>query len=120
MGKIKKAKSTGKKSMAKVRGKMTKLVKERKIHASEVAGQIASMHNITKKAAKGILLDIFTIIAQILVQGGVFSHTGFGSFKLTKIKAREVKTPKGQIVTVPTHNKVKFIPSVLLKKNVNA
>ncbi len=118
------------KAKKKIKGKKTTVAKQReeklrvskgtKIHASDVAGQISNQHALTKVKAKGIVLDIFTIIATILQQGGSFSLPGFGSFKRVKVKARTIKSPQtGQSISVPAHNRVKFVSSKGLKESIN-
>lgn len=120
MVKTKKHKKSGKMAVTQVKVGKLKVSKGTKIHTADVAEQIANQHDLTKAKSKGIVLDIFTIIATILQQGGCFSLPGFGSFKRVKVKARTVKSPKtGQVINVPTHNKVKFISSKGLKESVN-
>lgn len=97
-----------------------RVLKGTKIHTADVAEQIANQHDLTKARSKGIVLDIFTIIAAILQQGGSFSLPGFGSFKRIKVRARTVKSPQtGQSINIPAHNKVRFVSSKGLKESVN-
>ena len=49
----------------------------------------------------------------------ILRFVDFGTFKAKKTKAREVTTPKGQIVKVPARRQIKFSAGTEFKKMVN-
>ena len=60
-----------------------------------------------------ILLETLSdvISAELLNTGGEISLPGLGKLKTVRQGSRKVRNPRtGQVINVPSHNKVKFLP----------
>ena len=63
--------------------------------------------------------SLFGIIKASLKKGDDVAITGFGSFKVTKRKAREGRNPRtGEVLTIPAHKAVKFTAGKALKESM--
>ena len=63
---------------------------------------------------------IFKTIGEAISQEDMLIFTGFGTFKTSVSKAREVKTPRGTMVKVPEKRVVRFSPGSELKSKVES
>ncbi len=81
---------------------------------------IASSADISKKAA-GAALEAFTDkVTQELRKGHKITLTGFGTFKVSKRKARQGRNPRtGESIKIPARKVPKFSAGKALKDAVN-
>ena len=64
------------------------------MNKSELVSEIASGAELTKKDAENVLNSITTIIKKTLKGGDKISLTGFGTFEVSKRKARTGVNPQ--------------------------
>jgi nucleoid DNA-binding protein len=74
----------------------------------------------TKKEAQAAVDCIFDSITKALKKEETVAVFGFGTFKVTKRKARKARNPQtGEEITVKAKNVPKFVPGKALKEAVN-
>jgi len=90
------------------------------MNKSQFLTHIATNHNCTKAEASRIV-DIFTTaVTDILAKGEDISLVGFGSFVVSKIKARAGRNPQtGQIIQIAAYNQPRFKAGKKLKDSCN-
>ena len=66
-------------------------------------------------AADKTLKTVLETIGEAISQEDNLVFVGFGTFKTTISKAKQVKTPRGTMVDVPEKRLVRFSPGVELK-----
>lgn len=73
------------------------------------------------KAASGEVVDaFFEIIGEALSQGEKVHLIGFGTFGITRAKARNILHPQtGEVIQLPASRRPKFTAGVNLKSAVN-
>ena len=77
----------------------------------DLIDRVAQEFGLKKKDAEAIVKFIFQEIAKTVKNGERVSIQGFGAFELKELKERRVRNPRmGEIVRVPTREKVVFIP----------
>ena len=75
---------------------------------------------ISKKQTGEMLEHFFRMIEVTLQQGSEIKFPGFGSFKISKVKAKTVTNPQNkQKMDIQAYNRVRFIPGKKLKDAVN-
>ena len=86
---------------------------------AELVAQMAKEANISKAAA-GRTLDSFTgSVTKALRKGNKVTLVGFGTFSVTKRKARKGRNPQtGEIIKIKAKKVVKFSPGAGLRKSV--
>ena len=73
----------------------------------------------TKKEAKAAVDCIFDSITKALKKKDSVTLVGFGTFKVTKRKARKGKNPQtGETIKIKARNTPKFVPGKALKEAV--
>ena len=89
------------------------------MNKSELTVKMAKDANISKAAA-GRSLDSFTdSVTKALKKGGKVTLVGFGTFSVSKRKARKGRNPQtGKIIKIKAKKVVKFSPGAGLKKSV--
>ena len=87
---------------------------------AELIEAIASGADITKTAA-ALMLDAYVeAVSKELKKGGKISLVGFGTFSVSKRKAREGRNPKtGETIKIPAKKVVKFKPGKELADKVS-
>jgi len=76
--------------------------------------------NLTKKESTQAVDSIFTAIINALKKGDDASFVGFGSFKISKRKAREGRNPKtGAVIKIAAMDLPRFSPGKHFKEAVN-
>ncbi len=86
---------------------------------AELMEQMAKDANISKAAA-GRALDSFTgTVAKALKKGGKVTLVGFGTFSVTKRKARKGRNPQtGETIKIKAGQSVRFKAGATLKKSI--
>lgn len=84
---------------------------------AELIDAVAGDAGLTKKEAEAALSSIFDSISNAVAKSGSFSLVGFGTFKLTKRKARKGRNPRtGETIKIKASKSVSFKPSSKLKE----
>ena len=87
---------------------------------SELMEVVAQKAHLTKKAAKEAVEVLFAEISRVLKKGEKVTISGFGTFKLTKVKdKRGRKSPSDATPIVhKAHRVIRFAVAKSLKKEV--
>lgn len=73
----------------------------------------------TKKEAQAVVESIFSSITKALKKKDSVTLVGFGTFKVSKRKARKGKNPRtGETINIKARNTPKFVPGKALKEAV--
>jgi len=73
----------------------------------------------SQKEAQRALESLLSAIRDTLKKGDSVSLTGFGTFKVSKRKARKGRNPQtGEEIKIPSKNVVRFLPGKHLKDAV--
>ena len=93
---------------------------ENKITLTDLTGLLAGQAELTNSESELFLKTFFDLIAETLSNDDLVKIKNFGTFKLTRIQAREsVDVNSGEKIEIPAHNRVSFVPSTVLKELVN-
>lgn len=91
------------------------------VSKKELVEMLAQKSCITKKDAEENLNNVLAVFTEVLAKKSDISLFGFGSFKITKRKARVGKNPStGESLKIPAKTVVSFKPAKVLKEKVNA
>ena len=91
-----------------------------RIAIQELASVLAGKNGMTKLMAHDFVTTFFTVIQSGLETDGLVKVKGLGTFKITSVDAREsVNVNTGERVFIDGHQKISFIPDVLMKEMVN-
>jgi DNA-binding protein HU-beta len=71
-------------------------------------------------SAEKSLNIVFKTIGEAITKEDVLTFVGFGTFKASISKAREVKTPRGTMVKVPKKRLIRFSPGSDLKSKADS
>ena len=89
------------------------------MNKADLIGEVAKLVD-TKKEAQAAVDCIFDSITKALKKEDAVSVFGFGTFKVTKRKARKARNPQtGEEITIKAKNVPKFVPAKALKEAVN-
>ncbi len=89
------------------------------MNKEDLVNQVAKVMN-TKKEAQAAVDCIFSSITKALKKKDTVSLVGFGSFKVSKRKARKGRNPQtGEEIKIKAQNVPKFAPGKALKDAVN-
>lgn len=87
---------------------------------AELVEAMATGADITKTAASSALDAYVDAVSKELKKGGKISLVGFGTFSVSKRKAREGRNPKtGETIKIPAKKVVKFKPGKELADKVS-
>lgn len=87
---------------------------------AELVEAIAEKAGLTKADANRALEATFEVITKALKKGEKVPVAGFGTFNVTKRKAREGRNPQtGATVKIPARKAVTFKAGTALKEAVN-
>lgn len=76
----------------------------------------ASKSGVSKKAVETIVSETFSTIGKSIKKEGRFSFPGFGTFNVTKRKARKGRNPQtGETIKIKASKSIKFKPAPALK-----
>jgi nucleoid DNA-binding protein len=91
------------------------------MNKSELISAIAEKAGLTKVNAEEALKATIEAISEELVNGGVITLVGFGTFKTGKREARTGRNPRtGEALEIPAKTVVKFSSGKTLEESVNA
>jgi nucleoid DNA-binding protein len=87
---------------------------------SELIEIVAKKAHLTKKAAKEAVDTLFNEVSRVLRKGEKVTISGFGTFKVSKVKDKKGrKSPKDPTPVIhKAHRVVRFAVSKSLKKEV--
>ena len=76
--------------------------------------------NADKKLVGNIVNSTFEVIARELKKQGKITCSSFGTFRVSKRKARDGRNPRtGEQIQIAASQKVKFLPAKALKEMFN-
>ena len=86
---------------------------------AELIAEIASKANVSKADAEKSLNTFVDVAKKTLKKEGKLAIAGFGSFEVTKRKARKGRNPQtGESINIKARKVVKFRPGKALKEAV--
>jgi nucleoid DNA-binding protein len=89
------------------------------MNKEDLVNQVAKVMS-TKKEAQAAVDCIFSSISKALKKKDTVSLVGFGTFKVSKRKARKGRNPQtGEEIKIKAQNVPKFAPGKALKDAVN-
>lgn len=95
-----------------------KNVKER-IGKTDFINAVSAKTGITKVDTQKIIDAAIDEITEQMKKGNDVVFTGFGSFKVAKVKARKGRNVRtGEEIKIPAHNRVKFTAGKILRETV--
>ena len=90
------------------------------MNKTQLIEHIAATTDLSKAAAGRVLSTVLESVSKTLKKGGTVSLTGFGSFSVTKRKARIGRNPKtGDALKIKAAKVPHFRPSKGLKDALN-
>lgn len=93
---------------------------ENKIALSDLIELLAEQTELSNAESELFLKTLFDLVFETLSNEDLVKIKDFGTFKLTRIQAREsVDVNSGEKIEIPAHNRVNFVPSTVLKELVN-
>ena len=88
------------------------------MNKSDLVNEVARVVN-TKKEAQEAVDCVFSSITKALKKGEAVTLVGFGTFKVTKRKARKGRNPQtGEEIQIKASKAAKFTPGKSLKEAV--
>lgn len=86
----------------------------------DLARELAQKAGITTFQANADIETLMGIMSNTFIEGKSIYLRGFGTFKVTKLKAKKARNiGTGETVMVPERTIVKFIPAKALKEAMN-
>jgi DNA-binding protein HU-beta len=86
---------------------------------AELVGLVAEGAGISKAAAAKAIDSFITGITKTLKKGGKVTLVGFGTFSVSKRKARKGRNPKtGEVIKIPAAKIPKFSPGKAFKQGI--
>ena len=87
---------------------------------SDLIGHLTKKSGITNKAAVGRAIDAFlSAVKDTVNRGDRFTLSGFGTFYLSKRKARKGRNPKtGAPIQIPAMEVIRFKASAKVRRRV--
>ncbi len=90
------------------------------MNKTELVNVFAKAVQMPKKQAAEILESFLSLISETLSKHEEIKIIGFGTFKVSTVKAKTVTNPQNkQKMEVKEYNRVRFVPGQLLKDSVN-
>jgi len=81
------------------------------MNKAELVEEVANQTGLTKKTSREAIDVVTSVITDSLARGERVTLVGFGSFRVTRRKARRGRNPQtGQEIQIPTRNVVRFRP----------
>jgi integration host factor subunit beta len=82
----------------------------------DLAAHLATVANISRFHAEGIIDTIFSVMAAGLLQDDKVEVRGFGSFRMRRRAAHVNKHPRtGEVMMIPEKRSVYFVPGKALR-----
>jgi DNA-binding protein HU-beta len=89
------------------------------LNKGELVGKIAKEASLTKRQAEQAFNTLIDSISMSLKKGRKVTIVGFGTFSVSKRKARKGRNPQtGALIKIPAHKVPKFSPGTDLKAAV--
>jgi len=86
---------------------------------SEIVEIVAKKAHLTKTAAREAIETLLEEIKRQLKKGEKVVLSGFGSFKITRVKDKKGRNPQtGETIIIKSHKAVRFTAAKSLKKDV--
>ncbi|NMC35962.1 HU family DNA-binding protein [Candidatus Beckwithbacteria bacterium] len=86
---------------------------------SQIVEIVAKQASLTKKAAREAIDALLSEVERKLQKGEKVVLSGFGTFKVTKVKDKKGRNPQtGNDLVIKGHRAVRFLVSKSLKKAV--
>lgn len=86
---------------------------------SELIEIVAKQANLTKKGAREAIDGFLNEIIRKLQKGDKIVVSGFGTFKVNKVKDKKGRNPQtGASIVIKGHRTVRFIASKALKQSI--
>ena len=89
------------------------------MNKSEFTKLLANNMHTSVASANKTLRIVFSTIIQSIITEDTLMFVGFGTFKTSISKSKNVKTPRGTIVHVPKKRTIRFSPGSTLKEKAN-
>lgn len=90
------------------------------MNKAELVAKIAETCEMTKKDAENAVNAFLDIVEKQLKKGEKVALVGFGTFDVSKRKARDGRNPKtGESMRIPASKSPKFKPGKALKDAIN-
>lgn len=91
-----------------------------KLSKGDLVAKVSEVANLTKAAAEKAIDALIDTITSALKKGSEVALVGFGTFKVSKHKARKGRNPQdGSVVNIPAKKVPKFKPGKSLREAVN-
>lgn len=91
-----------------------------KLNLTDLAGLLENRAGLSKSEAETFLRELFALISETLSETEQVKIKNFGTFKLTRVQAREsIDVNTGEKFEIPSHLKLNFLPATELKELVN-
>ena len=91
-----------------------------KIHKGEMTRRVAESVGCSNSKGEKALNAVLKSLTDALCAGNKIVLTGFGTFELTKVKARKVRPIRGansgELIEVPAYMRVRFRPGKALSR----
>jgi len=88
---------------------------------SELIKKVTEKANVSRKIATDVVNTFINIVKETITQEWEFSLRWFGTFKVSKRKARTGRNPKtGETIKIPARRSVRFKAGSDLKKAINS
>ncbi len=93
----------------------------KKLTFPELAGLLSVATNTSKRMSELFLRELFSVIAQSLIDGESVKIKNLGVFKIGEVSARRsIDVNTGKAIEIPGHKKITFTPDKNLAETVNA
>ncbi|USO02165.1 MAG: HU family DNA-binding protein [Alphaproteobacteria bacterium] len=90
------------------------------MNKGDLIARVMKDTGLTKKDSTQAVDSVFSSIIESLKKGSDASFVGFGSFKISKRKAREGRNPKtGEVIKIAAMDLPRFSPGKAFKEAVN-
>jgi DNA-binding protein HU-beta len=91
------------------------------VRKNELAKLLSDECGLTLGQASSALSFIFSTITKLLLMGGQYHQSSFGTFQITSRKKRQIHNVNKEIyTTIPEKKSVRFAPSRKLKTLLNS
>jgi len=89
------------------------------MNRSDLIEIVAKKAHLTKKAAADAILTFLDEISRALSRGEKVVLSGFGTFKVTKVKDKKGRNPQtGEEIVIKSHKVARFVVGKTLKRLV--
>lgn len=89
------------------------------MNKAELIGTISEAAGMKNKEAEALLEALTDSVAETLAKGGKVAITGFGTYSVTKRKARKGRNPRtGKQISIPASKAPRFTAGKALKDSL--